>query len=273
MHPTLRYGSRGSDVVDLQNGLNRLPSRLARLQSDGVYGAKTLGRVRELQSSHRLVPDGITGPKTWKLLSDLLAAVQGGGMPATPKPTASSPGASAGDPQRTQVLMIAQQHLGSVDFQQMQGGRPKGLDFLIEMFRVATGRALTDENFIDPKTHAWTQQPWIGNPTEVRKSWCGIFCVYCYRKAGLAVSWDLAAGKPVGPIRLNHFSSHFVADIKRADIGCVATHSHHFLIESVDGGGYTPSLTTIDGNQAWGRILRRSTHRVGTDNFNYYSLT
>ncbi len=101
--------------------------------------SKTLGRVRELQSSHRLVSDGITGPKTWKLLTDLLAALQQGGMPAAPK--VSSPGAAGVDPQRIHVLTIAQQYLGAVDFQQTQGERPKGLDFLI---RRSTHRVGTD---------------------------------------------------------------------------------------------------------------------------------
>ena len=33
-----------------------------------------------------------------------------------------------------------------------------------------------------------------------------------------------------------------------------------------------PPPTTIDGNLDWGRIQRRSSHRVGTDNFNHYQL-
>jgi hypothetical protein len=120
----------------------------------------------------------------------------------------------------------------------------KGLNML------ASNVTLTEENFIDPSTKAWTQEPWIDNPAEKRKSWCGLFCVYCYRKA----------------------------DIRHADIGVVARKNHHFLIESVDGSGPAPGLTTIDGNQWWGRILRvpnasTPAHRVLLDNFNYYSIT
>ncbi len=269
---TLRYGSTGNEVTQLQQGLNLLPSKLAALKPDGVYGTKTTSRVREFQSTNKLTPDGITGPLTWKLFSDLLAKLQQGGLPVGPSPTAA-----AANMLRPIVLTIAQQHFGMVDFQQLHNGRPKGLDFLIEMFRFAANVTLTDHNFKDPKTQAWSAEPWISNPNEQRKSWCGVFCVYCYRKAGLNASWNLAAGKPVGPLRLNTFSQNFVANIRPADIGCVASKNHHFLIESVDGKGPVPSLTTIDGNQVWGRILRRSlstgnAHRVGSDNFNYYSI-
>ncbi len=272
MRPTLRYGSRGDAVVELQKGLNMLASKVAPLNPDGIYGSKTTSRVRELQSTHALVPDGIAGPNTWQVVMELLAKVQQGGIPIAPQLPAP-----AVDALRPIVLMIAQQHFGRVDFSQMVGGRPKGIDFLIDMFQVVVHRTLTDKNFIDPKTKAWTQQPWIDSPTEQRKSWCGLFCVYCYKKAGINASWDLSAGRPGGRIHLNGFSPSFVANIKQADIGCVNSKNHHFLIESVDGSGPTPSLTTIDGNQMWGRIQRRSTatgdaHRVLLDNFNYYSI-
>ncbi len=271
MRRTLRYGSRGPDVAELQNGLNLLASTLAPLNADGIYGAKTTARVRELQGGNALVADGITGPNTWQLFLDLLAKAQKGGVPIGPQPPAP-----VVDVLRPLVLTIAQQHFGAVDFQQLQGGRPRGLDFLKEMFQVAAGVQLSDANFIDPATKAWTQQPWIDSPTEQRKSWCGLFCVYCYRMAGLNVSWSLALGKPIGPIQLNTYSTRFVSNIKQADIGCVASANHHFLIEELEGGGPTPAMSSIDGNQDWGRILRRSTatgdaHRVLHDNFNYYS--
>ena len=63
-------------------------------------------------------------------------------------------------------------------------------------------------------------------------------------------------------------------NIKVADIGAVATFQHHFLIEKVEAGNpATPRLETIDGNLLAGRLERRSGyHRVGKDNFNYYSM-
>ncbi len=261
MNRTLRFGSTGNDVAELQKGLNLLSSALAALVADGVYGTKTTGRVKEFQSGHALVPDGVTGPLTWQTFLDLLAQVP------------PIPPVGALDPRLPLVLLIAQQHFGVVDFQQMVGGRPKGIDFLIEMFSVAAGTTLTDTNFRNPITKVWSQEPWISNPNEQKKSWCGIFCVYCYKKAGFNVSWSLKLGKPSNNFVLSSFSSSFVKNIHAADMGTIATKSHHFLIESVNGTGPTPVLSTIDGNQAFGRITRRNTHRVGTDNFNYYKLS
>lgn len=37
----------------------------AGLRGDGLYGAKTASRARALQSKHRLVCDGLIGPRTW----------------------------------------------------------------------------------------------------------------------------------------------------------------------------------------------------------------
>jgi hypothetical protein len=268
MNRTLRFGSRGDDVSKLQTGLNLMPSKLTALVADGVYGAKTTGRVKELQQGHGLVPDGITGPITWQTFLDLLAQIQKGTIPPLPIPAAG-----AVDPRRPLALMIAQQHFGVVDFQQIIGGRPKGIDFLIDMFKVAANLTLTDVNFRNPTTKIWHHEPWTNSPTEQKKSWCGLFCIYCYRKAGFDVSWSLKLGKPVGKLQLNKFSSSFVANIRQSDMGCVASRNHHFLIESTAGSGPAPGLTTIDGNQAFGRIMRRNSHRVGQDNFNYYSFT
>jgi hypothetical protein len=269
MNRTLRFGARGDDVAELQTGLNLLPSALPRLSSDGFYGTKTTGRVQEFQRTRALVPDGITGPQTWQVFLDLLAHIQQGNVPTLPGPV------TAVDPRRPVVLIIAQQHFGVVDFQQIVGGRPRGVDFLIEMFRVAAKITLTEANFRNPTTKVWHQEPWVNHPNEPRKSWCGIFCVYCYIKAGFTdVSWSLVEGRPVPRqrLKLNSFSSQFVANVRQADIGCVNTRQHHFLIESVDGSGPKPGLSTIDGNQVFGRIQRRSDHRFFKDNFNYYSI-
>lgn len=265
---TLYFGSKGSDVKTLQQGLNTLPSKLPRLAEDGDFGGKTTGRVKEFQGTSTLVQDGIVGPMTWQRLLAMLAQIAEGKLPPLP------PGAY--DLARPLVLVLAQQHMGQVDFSIHSGGKPKGLDFLIHMFDFAAGAKLTEANFRDPPTGNWIWTPWIGLPHQ-RKSWCGVFAVYCYKKAGIPVRWDLGKGGPVGPIKLNSFKPNFAAGIRQADIGCVATQNHHFLIESVDGSGPLPSLSTIDGNTQWGRIERRSlpnpaAHKVGKDNFNYYQL-
>lgn len=59
-YPTIRQPSRGPAVAALQ--------RLLHLQEDGIFGPLTCEAVKQYQTAHRLTPDGICGPKTWKML-------------------------------------------------------------------------------------------------------------------------------------------------------------------------------------------------------------
>jgi hypothetical protein len=60
--PTLRRGSRGPAVRELQQRLN---ARGARLDPNGVFGPGTETAVRAFQRANGLQPDGIAGPLTW----------------------------------------------------------------------------------------------------------------------------------------------------------------------------------------------------------------
>ncbi len=60
---TLRRGMNGDLVKQLQRKL--------RIDDDGIFGADTEVAVREFQRSHSLVPDGIVGPKTWRVLDSV----------------------------------------------------------------------------------------------------------------------------------------------------------------------------------------------------------
>lgn len=60
----LSIGLQGDDVKNLQLQLNRLPSRLAPLTVDGIFGPRTRERVVEFQNDKGLQPDGIAGPAT-----------------------------------------------------------------------------------------------------------------------------------------------------------------------------------------------------------------
>jgi peptidoglycan hydrolase-like protein with peptidoglycan-binding domain len=76
--PTLRSGSRGSAVTDLQRrlaaaGFNPGPA-------DGIFGGRTDAAVRSFQRSRGLSADGIVGPMTWAALLN----TQPGPAPAPP---------------------------------------------------------------------------------------------------------------------------------------------------------------------------------------------
>jgi peptidoglycan hydrolase-like protein with peptidoglycan-binding domain len=69
MFKTQSLGSTGAEAVILQAQLNsKLPTGLL-LSVDGIFGPKTLARVKEFQKNNGLKVDGIVGPLTWgKLL-------------------------------------------------------------------------------------------------------------------------------------------------------------------------------------------------------------
>ena len=60
--PVLMKGSKGNDVKDLQNALNKFGYSLV---VDGDFGPKTDSAVRDFQKNHGLKVDGKVGPLTW----------------------------------------------------------------------------------------------------------------------------------------------------------------------------------------------------------------
>lgn len=68
VRPLVRYGDRGSCVVDLQRRLISQGFGVGAAGADGIFGPATYGAVRRFQSARGLVVDGIVGPYTWAAL-------------------------------------------------------------------------------------------------------------------------------------------------------------------------------------------------------------
>jgi hypothetical protein len=66
--PTLRKGSRGPSVVELQERLNTRGAD-PPLNTDGIFGKLTKAAVVSYQSQNGLDPDGVVGPLTWGSLT------------------------------------------------------------------------------------------------------------------------------------------------------------------------------------------------------------
>lgn len=64
--PTIRRGSRGIDVADMQSELGIEPA-------DGIFGPNTEQVVRAWQQTNNLDADGIFGPASWSKLETLTA--------------------------------------------------------------------------------------------------------------------------------------------------------------------------------------------------------
>ncbi|AXB41312.1 MULTISPECIES: peptidoglycan-binding domain-containing protein [Amycolatopsis] len=65
---TLRQGSTGQAVKDLQAFLNRAYPAYSKLVVDGAFGPKTTAVVKEFQRRSGIASDGIVGPQTWTKL-------------------------------------------------------------------------------------------------------------------------------------------------------------------------------------------------------------
>ncbi len=68
----LKRGSRGAEVVILQELLNKLG---ANLDTDGIFGGGSDAAVKKFQQQHQLGADGIVGKKTWAKLFELSPAL------------------------------------------------------------------------------------------------------------------------------------------------------------------------------------------------------
>lgn len=108
--PTLRRGSSGSAVADLQQRLARAGFSPGPI--DGIFGPQTDRAVRSFQQARGLVVDGIVGPQTWGALSS------GARPPGPPVPPGRRPGwrvAEALLRLRTQVNALAPRRNTSSD--------------------------------------------------------------------------------------------------------------------------------------------------------------
>jgi|GEM_PF-2701129 len=262
--PTLSMGSFGDTVRLLQGALNLWPqSRQPALSTDGSFGPKTGTKVREFQTASRLSSDGVVGPLTWAQLEPLVQQI----LKTVPLPTGDDVALGArivacaetalavlgwresDTPSPDNPRIAAAMCAGTVGGQRLrQGGI--SLQQILMIAQVSGGylsRCLT----ITPEAEAWWQKQtaegtaWRNNNDLC--AWCGIFCIYIYRCAGINVpgGWS------------NHNKNVWNETVfrrsgspKNALPGSIAVidgnggRNHHFIVTENTGS----SLSSIDGN-------------------------
>ncbi|MCW3489952.1 cell wall hydrolase [Dethiobacter alkaliphilus] len=67
---TIRITMRGEDVAELQEFLNEQGYRDE--DAHGIFGPLTYGSLQQFQKDHGLNPDGIVGPKTRRLIQEMM---------------------------------------------------------------------------------------------------------------------------------------------------------------------------------------------------------
>lgn len=96
-YSTVRYGSSGNDVSELQRILNE---NGYNLDVDGIFGSQTQAAVTDYQTKNGLDVDGIVGNQTWGSLTSASTAATAGGTD-TSAPSAAVTGDTGGSSKKS----------------------------------------------------------------------------------------------------------------------------------------------------------------------------
>jgi len=248
MPQTLALGAFGAAVTQLQNALNQLPSKLAKLTADGAFGPKTRSRVVEFQGDNGLETDGIVGPITWEKLLALVAALADVprtndlgrlAVVAVARGEASIPGVAAKLP--------GAQDLSDARKRSFRMGHTR----LLKYFR-ATGAASATP-FMEAAV-TYLEKPGQLAPMP---HWCGIFALWSVKTAGMNVGeWNL--GKGISSVRgFRQTGTPGPGDVGYESLG---EFQHHFIVEKAVKEGGVYRLFTVEGNSP-----PNSNHKIASD--------
>ena len=248
MPQTLTLGAVGAAVTELQNALNQLPTKLAKLTSDGVFGPKTRSRVQEFQGDNGLQTDGIVGPITWEKLLALVAALADVpqtnnlgrlAVVAVARGEASIPGVAAKLP--------GAQDLSDPRKRSFRMGHTR----LLKYFR-ATGAASATPFMEAAVTYLEKQGQLAPMP-----HWCGIFALWAVKTAGMNVGgWNLGQG--ISSVR--GFRQTFAPAPGDVGYETLGEFQHHFIVEKAVPEGSAFRLHTVEGNSP-----PNSNHKIASD--------
>lgn len=248
MPQTLSLGAVGAAVSELQKALNQLPTKLAKLTADGVFGPKTRSRVVEFQGDNGLETDGIVGPITWEKLLALVAALAdlpqtndlgrlavvavARGEASIPGVAAKLPGGKdAADPRKRTFRM----------------GHPRLLKYFL-----VTGAAGATPYMEAAVTYLEKQGQLAPMP-----HWCGIFALWAVKTAGMNVGgWNL--GKGISSVK--GFRQTWTPGPGDVGYESLGEFQHHFVVEKVVPEGSVLRLHTVEGNSP-----PNSNHKIASD--------
>jgi hypothetical protein len=255
MPATLRLGSFGSEVKQLQQSLNLLPTLLPRLVADSSFGPKTHGRTVEFQKQSSLLPDGIVGPFTWAKLFELVAQLV---PPGTMPPGLGTPPAPVpGNAKRADVVQAA-------NAEAIQGGvaakSPGGKDSTnARTFRMGHEKLLKYFRLAAPNVFNEDAIKYLTTPGQLAPCphWCGIFALWAVKAANVPVgTWKMGSGIS----SVSGFKQISKSNAQNGDVGYVhQPFQHHFIIKEVGAGG---SLVTVEGNSGVDSSFSIKTNRT-----------
>lgn len=291
MRPMLQIGSINEHVKTLQTALNVwTKSALPKLKVDGVFGMKTDGKVREYQKSNFLAQDGVVGPKTWESLEPLIKQILG--MISPPKDEQEA---------AEKIVAVAESALSTFGWSGMSKPNPvlpqiaaavcadpenpyrprQGGTSLLSIFSIAGAGAnylLRCPTISIDAVSKWQEQSaaataWRNNND--LPAWCGIFCYYVYRTAGI----DLGGWTNHSDNLWKKKKFHSFTNPGQAFRGCIGVidgirnggKNHHFIVT----GNQNDTIKSIDGNafgSVQGDYTQGNKSTIARRSYSYYAL-
>lgn len=179
---------------------------------------------------------------------------------------------------RDDIISAARGEVGQVSDRGGEDGNKLGWDHLKTYFEAALG-----DSDIFARGPAWRDgimkagQFVTGpgaNGSEVKIDWCGIFCVWALRQAGIDARWQIGAGpegriKDAGPNNAERPARTDFDNMLAGDI-LVRHHSiHHCIVSAYDGS----TLSTINGNGYYQEVAETTDEDWSSvDKWYFYSI-
>ena len=149
-YPTLRKGSKGSNVTRLQNALKSMG--YYNIAVDGIYGKGTVAAVKAFQSAKGLTVDGVAGPKTLTKLYESSGSGTQAQNTTQPQGGSSSQYATLSSGSKGSAVSALQKKLKALGYYTMSvdGAYGKGTTAAVKAFQTAEG--LTANGIADSLT-------------------------------------------------------------------------------------------------------------------------
>ena len=229
--PTLRQGSRGSAVTDLQRRL--AAAGFSPGAADGIFGSLTGAAVRSFQRARGLGADGIVGPQTWGALLGTPPNAPGVGVPATPPvPTLPPVPYKPASGLRARIVQVALQEWQRWGKGTIKESAPAMRKVLDDYWLVATG------------------QPYTG------AAWSAAFISWVMYQAGAGSQFRYSSGHTVYVAaakgnrfanNANPFKAYRISEAapRPGDLVCAERSSSGVTYDNVDDGQFRESHSDV----------------------------
>jgi peptidoglycan hydrolase-like protein with peptidoglycan-binding domain len=243
--PTLRRGSRGTAVSDLQRRL--AAARFSPGALDGIFGSQTSAAVRAFQGARGLGVDGVVGPLTWGALLGSAPGFPGGSTPGLPPVQPSPYPSTSVSGLRGRIVQLALQEWQRWGNGTITESDPAMRAVLEGYWRAATGNPPPAANWWEPY-------------------WSAVFISWVMRQAGAGSQFAYSSAHTTYVAaakgnrlanNTNPFKAYRVSERapQPGDLVCQERSGSGVTYDNVDDGNFYPSHSDVVVEAQPGRIV------------------